>query len=235
MKIGLISDVHGNLVGLETCLKFMNRQKTEKIYFLGDLVGYFPDPLPVLNCLIDNQIDCLMGNHDAMLLNKIPLDASKDKIFKIGNLNKKIDKYLYKFLENLNPSKSLILDNLKILLVHGSPWNEFNGYIYPNSDLKAFSQLDYDFVFMGHTHRPFISTSGRVTVVNVGSCGLPRDIGNLVSCVLFDSESRQVEIFRIPIDVNKIIKSLKGKLHPNVIDCLLRSETDVLRGTIANV
>ncbi len=40
MKIGVLSDAHGNPDGLKMCIDFFIQKKVGKIYFLGDAIGY---------------------------------------------------------------------------------------------------------------------------------------------------------------------------------------------------
>ena len=48
MKIGVVSDAHGNPYGLKTCIDFLRvRAQVARIYFLGDAVGYLPESPPL--------------------------------------------------------------------------------------------------------------------------------------------------------------------------------------------
>lgn len=38
MKIGIISDIHGNIVALDTVLENLKRENVQKIICLGDLI-----------------------------------------------------------------------------------------------------------------------------------------------------------------------------------------------------
>ena len=46
MKILVMSDIHGNINALEAVLEDVG--KVDKVWCLGDLVGYGPDPNDVL-------------------------------------------------------------------------------------------------------------------------------------------------------------------------------------------
>ena len=85
MKIGLVSDIHGNPDGLKKCLTFMVHKGVDQFLFLGDMVGYLPDVKPALDMLIEHHVECVLGNHDAMLLNRLPLDHEKDKIYRLSD------------------------------------------------------------------------------------------------------------------------------------------------------
>ena len=48
MKIGLLSDAHGNPDGLANCISVLRSRGAERLFFLGDAVGYLPRWLEVL-------------------------------------------------------------------------------------------------------------------------------------------------------------------------------------------
>jgi len=49
--IGLVSDAHGNVFGLQRCLKLLEESAAERLFFLGDALGYFSKPKEVLELL----------------------------------------------------------------------------------------------------------------------------------------------------------------------------------------
>jgi hypothetical protein len=62
--------------------------------------------------------------------------------------------------------------------------------------------------------------------VNVGSCGLPRDQGNLGSFGILNTKSGKCEILRFKLDKSEIVNNLKGKkIHPSVLKLLERDST----------
>ena len=61
-----------------------------------------------------------------------------------------------RFLETLPLKAEFHSYGVAGLFVHGSPTDPLTGYIYPDSDLSEFSEIDADVVFMGHTHHPFV-------------------------------------------------------------------------------
>ena len=63
MKVGLISDVHANLVALEAVMPLLDG--LEEIWVMGDTVGYGPEPAKVLHLLrADSRVRMVAGNHD---------------------------------------------------------------------------------------------------------------------------------------------------------------------------
>lgn len=221
MRLGFVSDAHGNPEGLYVCLEFLRKQAVDKIFFLGDAVGYMPDWAGVFSLLAEYEVKCLQGNHDYMAFSNV-VCGKKNQIY---NLNPElIEANMLNLSRAAACPSSLSVDvgEKRLLLVHGSPWQPLDGYIYPDSPVDQFEFVEANSVFMGHTHRPFIRRSFGKRLVNVGSCGLPRDVGNLASCSIFDSEQDICDVYRIPFNVEKIIEVYGQELHSSVVNCLRR-------------
>lgn len=231
MIIGIFSDVHGNFPALEQCLNLLDTLEADKLFFLGDAVGYCPDGELILSHLKSLSVECILGNHDAMLLEKLPIDIQKDKIYGINRQRKILSQKNVDFLESWPLQRTFSINGVKILLVHGSPWDTYQGYVYPDSNINFFADLPYDIVFLGHTHRPFIRTVGNVKVVNVGSCGLPRDQGNLLSCAIYNTDTGIVKIVRKYFDVQTVCDKYP-EIHQDVYSCLHRTENKDIIGEV---
>ena len=64
MKLGLISDIHGDPVALELAWAHLTLMGADRIVCAGDLVGYGPFPDRVAAFLQDHQVPAVRGNHD---------------------------------------------------------------------------------------------------------------------------------------------------------------------------
>lgn len=67
----VIGDVHGHYYALMSLLEAIAPSQEDQIYFLGDLIDRGPDSAQVVQFVIDNQYQCLLGNHEKMLLDAI--------------------------------------------------------------------------------------------------------------------------------------------------------------------
>ena len=63
MKLAILSDIHGNLEALEAVLADIAAQDVEKIYCLGDIIGYGPNPRDCVDRAMGFDL-CVLGNHD---------------------------------------------------------------------------------------------------------------------------------------------------------------------------
>jgi predicted phosphodiesterase len=205
-KLGFISDAHGNPIGLQACVDALRARGAERLFFLGDAVGYLPLAEEVLGILDGEQAQCQLGNHEAMLCGMLPLDPAKDKTYRIGELGARLDAGKKSAIGAWPRRRAIVEGRMRLLLVHGSPSEELTGYVYPNSELDEFARLDYDMVFLGQTHIPFSRRAGAVQVINVGSCGLPRDGTSDASCALLDTGTGELELLRIKFDVQSLLR-----------------------------
>ncbi len=181
MKIGLISDVHGNASALDAVLDSARKQDVRRLFCAGDFVGYYYEPRRCLELLANWDVECIRGNHEDMLFRLIA-DPTLDK-----DIRKKYGSGLsmaanqlapdqLRYLAELPAQMTLKIQNGTLLLCHGSPWDT-NQYIYPDADDEALSKCaegGSDFVVLGHTHYQMVARCGHSLIVNPGSVGQPR-------------------------------------------------------------
>jgi putative phosphoesterase len=176
MKIGLIADPHSNLAAFKAVLEDMPR--VDQIICVGDLVGYAAEPNEVIDLVRSKRIQAVMGNHDYAAVtrdvrgfNSLAAQAALWTADKLSKEN-------VKFLSNLPTQLRLDLKK-KIYVVHGSPRDHLNEYVFPdysNRELaRAIEGVDAEVVVLGHTHVPMKRMIMGKLIVNPGSVGQPRD------------------------------------------------------------
>ena len=213
MKIAILSDIHANIFAFEAVLKIINDEKVEKIIVAGDLIGYYYWPHEIIKiCMDDDRFFCIKGNHEENL-KKILKDKSKLNFYqkKYGSSYKFCLKLLtsnqIEWLINLPKKLSLKIKNTTFYISHGSI-NTIDKYIYPTSSKtilkKNFSSSK--FTILGHTHYPFVCNFKNKFLINPGSVGQPRDIGNLASFFIIDLDSNVIIPKRISFSTKKIIE-----------------------------
>jgi predicted phosphodiesterase len=222
MKIAILSDVHGNQPALNAVMKRISELGCERIYCLGDVFGYFPDGQACFTELVAARAEFLLGNHEAMLMGLLPIPQERESVYRLSRDRAGLTGPVRDVLGSLLPYRSVKLSTGKrILMVHGSPWNPLQGYVYPDADLSRFGSLPYDCAFMGHTHRAFMKTERGVRMVNPGSCGLPRDNARQAGFAMYDSATDGIELVQVPMDVDAVLAAYPD-VHPTVAACLRR-------------
>ena len=74
MRIAVISDIHANRQALEAVLADIDDEGLDRIWCLGDIVGYGAEPDACCALTADRADVCLAGNHDLAVRGDIPLD-----------------------------------------------------------------------------------------------------------------------------------------------------------------
>jgi predicted phosphodiesterase len=221
--IGILSDAHGNIDAFRTAILHMRGLGAETFYFLGDAVGYIPS-IEVVDELLSmgSEVKCVLGNHEQMLLQG-GTAPEREPIYQHQLLRDGLSAHQIDFLKSWPTHRRETVNGTKVLFVHGSPSDYTNEYVYPDTDLDRFHTSD-SFVFMGHSHYPFVRSANGTTFVNVGSCGLPRDDGRFGSFVTFDPAAKSVRINRYSIEksvAELCSRSLTG-VHPAVLQVFKR-------------
>ena len=82
MKIGIISDIHGNVKALNAVLKELEKQNIDKIICLGDLIGGSPMSEEVVQKIIEikDRIIIVRGNRERYIIEGMPKVVHDEKI-----------------------------------------------------------------------------------------------------------------------------------------------------------
>jgi putative phosphoesterase len=217
VRLGIIGDAHGNAAGLSICLDFLRNIPVDRIIFLGDAVGYLPQGAEACRLLEEADALCLKGNHEAMLFGELALTPQTESVARIERFGGGLPDGWQKQVGKNGAQLTLEIQGKRLLLVHGSPHDPLQGYVQNPAELAG--SYDADAVIMGHTHRPFIHKPTGCLFLNPGSCGLPRDCGDLLSLAVLELPAMQAQVFRLPF---KASQDLRGQVHPKVRDCLDR-------------
>jgi diadenosine tetraphosphatase ApaH/serine/threonine PP2A family protein phosphatase len=218
MRYGFFSDVHANLEALKACVIDFRAEKLNKLYFLGDAVGYGPNPDKCVKLINEISDAKLMGNHDYAALGLMETDyfnqyAAESVGWTRSSLSEKAIEIMSDF--------ELTFQVDDILLVHSSPrepekWH----YILDMEDAEdSFNFFEQRICLVGHTHRPYIVsrvgsergmlsknteeviTEDRRYLINIGSLGQPRDGDPRCCYLIYDSETNTVRLKRVQYNI----------------------------------
>jgi len=211
MKIGIIADIHSNIYGLGSVLEGL--KAVDVILCAGDIVGYYTFVNEVFEEIKKRNIQCILGNHDAYLLKKISVPENPIIKKSLEYTKKVITEENLNYLKEIGKSSlDIEMDNLKIKMYHGSPWDEFEGYVYPDfQKLDEFKKINADLIILGHTHWPMIRRLGGKVIINPGSCGQPRDYDRRASFAIFDTKTKEILIKRVNYETDKVCEAAKIK------------------------
>ncbi len=230
MRYAILADIHSNLAAFQAVLDDLNKQeRVDRIWCLGDIVGYGPDPHECIELLRKTDHICVAGNHDRAVVGKLDITsfnphAAEAVTWTIGKLS--IGDITY--LKNLPDS----LEESDFMLVHGSPREPIMEYILSISVARQnFDCFRTKYCLVGHSHIPqaysfdeknnctatrFLPTVKLITgetrlIINPGAIGQPRDGNPDASYAIYDNNTRIVCLRRVPYDIrqtqDKIMRS----------------------------
>lgn len=177
MRYAIFTDIHANLEALEAVLtridELAQEEPIDQICFLGDLVGYGPNPNECIVKLRERTDVIIAGNHDWAAVGKIDLDEfSEAARISAQWTAEQLTEEHRAFLANL-PEK---IEIEECLLVHGSPYGPLWEYL--TSEVLAERSFQYftsRYCLVGHTHVPVIFQQ-------------PDDVANAPTAPLGESE-----------------------------------------------
>jgi predicted phosphodiesterase len=224
-KYAVISDVHANAEALRAVLRDIRKRQIYQIFFLGDAVGYGPDPDECVGLLKSECQLLIAGNHDWAVLGRTATESFNDGARLAISWTRGI----------LHPGNKEILGRylLKaeikekgITLVHATPYEpEHWHYLMTKSDAERnFECLETDICFIGHSHRPEITEmdrqgvlhihkeeiackKGHRFIINAGSVGQPRDGDPRACYAVF--EGGRVGLVRVEYDIHTTQKKMR--------------------------
>src|SRR5437868_14275303 len=158
MRYAILTDIHANLEALEAVLARIDELAKEKpidqLWFLGDLVGYGPNPNECITKVRERTDVIIAGNHDWAAVGKIDLeDFSTAARISAEWTAEQLTEEHRTFLINL--PERLEID--ECTLVHGSPYGPLWEYL--TSEVlseRSFQYFSSRYCFVGHTHVPVI-------------------------------------------------------------------------------
>src|SRR6266568_3112055 len=189
MRYAIFTDIHANLEALEAVLakidEIAQEKPIEQIWFLGDLVGYGPNPNECITLLRERTDVIIAGNHDWAAVGKIDLeDFSAAARISAEWTAEQLTEEHRTFLANL-PER---LDIDECTLVHGSPYGPLWEYL--TSEVlaeRSFQYFSSRYCFVGHTHVPVIFQQPD-TIANAPTLPLANPAQNGISHPLTDDE-----------------------------------------------
>lgn len=218
MKIAVISDIHGNYDALCEVLTKAKIENVEHLLILGDIVGYYYHPDKILELLSEWSFDMIKGNHEKILENLIDSPSLKESIRLIYGsghqdaINKLTNQQL-KFLKDLPETKTVKIDEVSLLMSHGSPWSN-SYYIYPNCENEIILKCDskeHDFVLIGHSHYAFAIKNTNSILINPGSVGQSRQTGGKSNWCIINTLNKCFQLISTDYDVERLVKEIEQK------------------------
>jgi diadenosine tetraphosphatase ApaH/serine/threonine PP2A family protein phosphatase len=244
MRIALISDIHSNMPALEACLLAAARLEAGSLAFLGDFVGYGPDPEAVINRvrpLAEAGAIAVLGNHDLAVL-KPTRDMNSTAAQAVAWTRTQLSEASASFLAGL--PFEVRLDDL--LFVHADASDPAAWHYVTDAEAAraSLSRCPARVTFCGHVHVPAVyclsATDKIIThrpvegvatpllaqrkwLAVLGSAGQPRDGNPAASFAIYDTAARTLTYHRAPYDVEAVSQRIRALgLPDSLADRLLK-------------
>jgi predicted phosphodiesterase len=222
MRAAILSDVHANREALEAVEARLAGLRVDRVFFLGDAVGYNADPRYCLDRIAALASFSVRGNHDKTVADPANLDWFNEVAREaLVWTRRQLDGQGLGLLEGL--ARGPLAVEGRWVLCHGTPADEDCYLTQAREAEKAFRYLESHFPeagvgFFGHTHVPVIvAQKGRTLppperfalrpgvryLINPGSVGQPRDRVPLASFGVLDEGEQVYEHYRVPYPIEK--------------------------------
>jgi predicted phosphodiesterase len=220
LSIALLSDIHGNLPGLDAVVHDIEARCPDAVYVLGDMINGCPWSAEVMARLLDLGWPMLLGNHDDAVLQlgtprMEPRYADRPRYAALWWTLEHLSARHLAALAALPLEYGLAFpDAPPLRLLHGLPGNFFVGFRPDSPEHWAAHRLSAvaeRTVAGGHTHVPMArwisrSDAGQAgrgwLVINSGSAGVPYDGDPRASYVWLEGDRAgwRAEVRRVSYD-----------------------------------
>ena len=219
LKLAILSDIHGNLVALETVLAELAHRSIDQAICLGDVAASGPQPHEVIARLMELGWPNVRGNADAWLLNPVRYAGDDPFYQRIDEIDAWCEVQLTDrdkaFLATFKPVIEIGLrDVLQLLGYHGSPRSDQEPITVTTPDEtihEIFGELPQQIFVGGHTHQQMLRRYQDAVLLNPGSVGLPyetmrpdateRNVPWAEYALLTQETGRlAIELCRVPLD-----------------------------------
>lgn len=164
MQIAIISDIHDNIPNLKKVLDYCAQNQIEKIICCGDLASL--ETLDFLNDNFEGEIFFVFGNMDDDYLRNYPFENNQ-----------------YKHTKIFKDFGEAEIEKQKIAFVHK-----------PEPAEELCKTGKYNFIFHGHTHKPWTEKIDNCTILN------PGNVANQIyppTFAIWKTEEKKFDLVRI--------------------------------------
>ncbi|MHB9287482.1 metallophosphoesterase family protein [Halobacteriales archaeon Cl-PHB] len=219
MRVGVISDIHGNEVALEAV--FDDMPDVDALVNAGDVVGYNPWHAECVDAVREREVPTVMGNHDRAVVGETEFGFNSMAGAGVRHARDQLSEDAVEWLAGL-PDERVEVDG-RVKVVHGHP-DDPDHYTYP-AEYTPGLLGDEDVLVMGHTHVQTHEVYDEGIVMNPGSVGQPRDGNPRAAYAVLDLDEMRVEERRVEYDVDAVIEAVADAGLPDRIGSRLKMGT----------
>lgn len=150
MRLAIVSDIHANLPALEAVVDDVTGAGIERIWCLGDVVGYGAEPDACAALVAERCELCLVGNHDLAVLGALDISSfSPAAAEAVRWTREQARPETISFLEGLEPADT----EREPAVYHASPRDPIWEYVlWPEQAAECIEAQERRVSLIGHSH-----------------------------------------------------------------------------------
>jgi putative phosphoesterase len=232
MKLGFISDIHGNLHALRKVLEDVDTYDVGLVLCAGDMVCYGAYPNEVVDILRERCVPCVAGNYDDAVAWNRPRAARQPSTPRNEPLKQAALEWAKtcltpqngRYLRSLPWTLEFCLDGLRVGVIHAGLeyLDEWHTPDQPAGFLALADHFRADVILLGHSHQSFTYRCDQTLFVNPGAVGRSLDGDLRAAYAVFDTQTRQVDLRRVSYNVEAAAQAIAQSGMPPEIAILVR-------------
>jgi predicted phosphodiesterase/predicted RNase H-like HicB family nuclease len=181
VKVGVVSDIHGDIVALDAALARLRELGCDPILCTGDLLDIEPFGEEVVQRIMAEKIVCIRGNHERWALERrrrrpdprkfAPSIVEMPDLFSGGA---ELSHEALAYLASLPSHWAAELAGVRVAMWHARPGSDMEGIraseTGPVLRRRLLDSAGADVLVVGHTHDAFSLAGGKGRIVNPGAC-----------------------------------------------------------------
>lgn len=239
MKFLILSDIHSNIQAFS---KVVDNEKYDRIFFLGDIIGYGADPYDCYTKFQELGGDGVLGNHEYGVVNPLTLKKFSENA-RLGVLHS-----IKKLPEDAVQHMRLLPEYIQFeecIFCHSMLEQPLDFvYVFPEDKDSTFllgsyrrmKELGAKVMFTGHTHKPCIfkqtdhegveiyqSKDGdiylddKLYIINVGSVGQSRNGVPKAHYAVYDTVERKVSFKSVDYNIKEAAERIEEEGLPEFL------------------
>jgi predicted phosphodiesterase len=231
MRVALISDMHGNAVGLDAVLAELDREPVDQIVALGDVAQGGAQPAEVVDRLRALGCRCVFGNSDEFLLT-LDVDATgeeldeeaRERVLRRGEWSRdQLGRDRLEFFRSFEPVVALDVDGARLVCCHATPQSNTE-VVLPETPRDRVAALvgDAAAVVGGHVHLQWLRRLGARFWACAGSVGLAYEhvdqeqpFEPWAEYAVVTGAPLRIEFRRVPFEVGAVVRAIRESGMPD--------------------
>lgn len=227
MKIGIIADIHNNVLALESVLTYLESANCDEVICCGDIIGIGPYPEETVQKIMAiPHLKTVLGNHEKYLI------AGLVPPFIEGMSDGEVEHHQWehsilsesskKYIQALPRKLELKRKGYNILVMHYA-MDENEDFITTegSADLELyenlFSKNEADIVIFGHRHEGVFYQTSTKMFINPGSLGCPHKLQGLAKggILEIDDNGARYESFETVYNLSELLHTVDALHYPD--------------------